>query len=205
MPNHCTNNLTCTSGKLIGEIIKPYLTKGQHGYQIDFNKIVPMPEGIVKSVAYSTIENITKEQTEEEREAEKAAYKLLQEENTKTYGYPDWYEWSVNNWGTKWNAYNHWQFEDVEDVVLEEIDQIGFQTAWSPPLPVIKELSRLTGESLRLTYYDEGWMFGGEYLVEPTGEEEDNCYDDIDDCPEELWEDLDVENFLALREEEEED
>jgi hypothetical protein len=55
-----------------------------------------------------------------------------------------------------------------------------------------------------MSYYDEGWMFGGEYIVDTDGSESDNCYQDIDDCPEHLKEELDVQYFLDCRDEEEE-
>lgn len=203
MPNHCTNLLSCTSGKNIGEVIKPYLTSD--GKNIDFNKILPMPEGIEKTIAYSTIESITKEQTDEEREAEKVKLNLLKEDNTKQYGFPDWYEWCVNKWDTKWNAYNCWTLEDDFNKV-EDFGDIGFQTAWSPPIAVIRELAKLTGESLRMAYYDEGWMFAGEYMVGPDGEE-DNCYENMDDIPESspLWEECDLGYYYDLKNDEEEE
>lgn len=199
MPNHCTNLLSCTSGKTIGEIIKPYLTND--GKNIDFNKILPMPEGILKTCNASSIEEITKERTPEEIEARQKEHDELCEQNLKDYGYKDWYDWSVAVWDTKWDAYSCYTFED-ESLALEDIHDIGFQTAWSPPINVIRQLAKLTGESLRMSYYDEGWMFGGEYLVDADGSESDNCYNDIDDCPEHLKEELDVQYFLDCREEE---
>jgi hypothetical protein len=199
MPNHCTNLLSCISGKTIGSIIKPYLT--DDGKNIDFNKILPMPEGILKTLESSTLEEITKQRTPEEEEARQKEKDLLEEQNQKDYGHKNWYDWCVAIWDTKWNAYSCWTLED-DSLKLEDIDAIGFQTAWSPPINVIRQLANLTGEALRMSYYDEGWMFGGEYFVNPDGSEEDNCYNDIDDCPEHLKEELDVQYFLDCREEE---
>ena len=202
MPNHTSCLLSCTSGKTIGSIIKPYLT--DNGKNIDFNKILPMPEGILKTCDASSVAEITKERTPEEIEARQKEQDLLEEQNQKDYGHKNWYDWCVANWDTKWNAYECWILED-SGLTLDEISDLGFQTAWSPPINVIRELAKLTGESLRMSYYDEGWMFGGEYLVNADGSETDNCYDDIDNCPEHLKEELDVQYFLDCQEENEED
>jgi hypothetical protein len=203
MPNHCTNLLSCTSGKTIGSIIKPYLT--DDGKSIDFNKILPMPEGILKTLGFSTIEEITKERTLEEREAKQKEVALLEEQNQKDYGHKNWYDWCVAVWDTKWNSYSCYTLEENDFNALEDLDSIGFQTAWSPPINVIRELAKLTGESLRMSYYDEGWMFGGEYLVNADGSETDSCYDDPSECPEHLKEELDVQYFLDCRDEEDEE
>jgi len=203
MPNHCTNLLSCTSGKTIGSIIKPYLT--DKADSIDFNKIIPMPEGILKTLGFSTIEEITKERTPEEREAKQKEVVLLEEQNQKDYGQKNWYDWCVAVWDTKWNAYSCYSLEEDSFGELEDLSSIGFQTAWSPPINVIRELAKLTGESLRMSYYDEGWMFGGEYLINADGSETDNCYEDIDDCPEHLKEELDVQYFLDCQAENDDD
>ncbi len=54
-------------------------------------------------------------------------------ENLQKYGYKDWYYWCIHNHGTKWNA--------VESCV--EGNVLQFQTAWSPPIPVIEKLAEL--------------------------------------------------------------
>ena len=53
--------------------------------------------------------------------------------NLLEYGTTDWYDWRLNSWGTKWDAY---------DFGNEHLDQVVFNTAWSAPLPVILELSK---------------------------------------------------------------
>lgn len=201
MPNHCTNLLSCTSGKNIGALIKPYLN--EKGDNIDFNKIVPMPEGIEKTCNASSIEEITKQRTPEEEEARQKEHDLLEEQNLKDYGHKNWYDWSVANWDTKWNAYSCWTLElSVYEIIntIDKIEELGFQTAWSPPINVIRQLAKLVGEPLRMSYYDEGWMFGGVYHVLPDGSETDECYDDPEKCPEELRQELDVDYFLECME-----
>ena len=47
-----------------------------------------------------------------------------------TYGARDWYDWCHIYWGTKWNAcYCVWKHDGVK-----------FDTAWVPPVPVIKKI-----------------------------------------------------------------
>lgn len=66
--------------------------------------------------------------------------------NVKRYKARDWYDWCIENWGTKWNA---------GDTVVDS-DVIEFQTAWSTPVPVFVELSkRLKDTSIIVHYADE--------------------------------------------------
>ena len=52
-------------------------------------------------------------------------------DNIKKYGVKDWYDWSCQNWGTKWDASDSYiADEDTEDLMI----QIQFNTAWSPPM-----------------------------------------------------------------------
>jgi hypothetical protein len=66
---------------------------------------------------------------------------------------PDWWHsWNCDNWGTKWGAYNGRQEGNV----------LYFDTAWSPPLPVIQKLSEQhPNTKFTLHYVDEGWGFAG--------------------------------------------
>lgn len=61
-------------------------------------------------------------------------------ENIKKYNFPQWYDWCVKNWGTKWNVE-----EDVDIVYDKNIDEydISFQTAWSVPTGIVKRYSEL--------------------------------------------------------------
>jgi hypothetical protein len=57
-------------------------------------------------------------------------------ENIQNYGAADWYSWSCNNWGTKWNAYDYPE-QDIGSTTIQ------FNTAWSAPHPVIQKLSEM--------------------------------------------------------------
>ena len=73
-------------------------------------------------------------------------------ENVKKYGFQDWYQWSIGNWGTKWNASSVEVSENSEYSV-----NIYFETAWSPPdgwyrmlfkkFPNLRFKARITEES----------------------------------------------------------
>jgi hypothetical protein len=66
--------------------------------------------------------------------------------NIENYGTKDWYEWSVKNWGTKWNSSES----------LFEGSNIHFQTAWSVPEPIFIELSRMFPDvEIKVKFADE--------------------------------------------------
>jgi hypothetical protein len=66
--------------------------------------------------------------------------------NIDNYGVKDWYEWSVKNWGSKWNS-SESLFED---------GKIHFQTAWSVPEPIFIELSKMFADvKIRVIFADE--------------------------------------------------
>ena len=70
---------------------------------------------------------------------------------------PNWYDWCVDNWGTKW---------DIYDATCDRMDAntlvLDFYTAWSPPFPIYDKLVGM-GFEVNARYLDEGWMYIGEY------------------------------------------
>ena len=93
----------------------------------------------------------------------------------------DWYGWRVENWGTKWDGYDG-RFNDDQTTFT-------FDTAWSPPLPIIKRLAEITGQTFILGYIEEGMFFCGKYTASPE-EDYDQFYDNIKSAPKELQDEL---------------
>lgn len=58
--------------------------------------------------------------------------------NIRQYGAPSWYEWCIQNWGTKWNAYGY-----EPDTDYGSADALTFQTAWAGPHPILQRLSEM--------------------------------------------------------------
>ena len=90
------------------------------------------------------------------------------------------------NWGTKWNGY--------DGRITDDGSTFTFDTAWSPPLPIIKKLAELTGETFILQYIEQGMFFCGEYIASPDGDS-DEFYDDIKSAPQELLDSLGYEPY----------
>lgn len=93
-------------------------------------------------------------------------------------GYTDcWYDWNVNNWGTKWNAYEADRQEDT---------LIRFDTAWSHPTPIMEALSeKFPDVDLHVKYADEdtGYNLGEYWMTNGTITQE---VDLVDGTPEAL-------------------
>lgn len=57
-----------------------------------------------------------------------------------------WYSWHIENWGTKWNAYDY----------TVEPGKLRFDTAWSHPMPVMRALAaKYPDEKFEIKYADE--------------------------------------------------
>lgn len=73
-------------------------------------------------------------------------------DNIKKYGYKDWYDWNIANWGTKWDAWSP-SVETTDNEIM-----IEFQTAWSTPKPVFLKLAEQYPElMINIDYADEDW------------------------------------------------
>lgn len=101
----------------------------------------------------------------------------------KKYGADNWYNWALQNWGTKWGIYDATDWEQIapEDVIdlidpdydipedlreLETVASIHFDSAWSPATRIIAKLSERYPEAyFGLIYADEGGGFVGADLI----------------------------------------
>ena len=82
------------------------------------------------------------------------------------------YNWCCKNWGTKWNC-NEVEFYN---------GIYSFNTAWSPPAPVIKRMGELFPKLTFHLYYEEsGDDYEGDYIVEGNNIE-DNCRKYTKEC-----------------------
>lgn len=156
MPNHIHNRVTILGDSEQIEACKKslefhYDEDGEWG-AIDFNKIIPMPKKLrtvkcFSACAHAAMHAMTGKgfwMTDTPHclpinfnaEMYRAYFKMLN--NIRRYGYPTWHEWSVDKWGTKWGAY-----DCTAKYQSGVSNQIQFDTAWSPPRPIIKKLSEM--------------------------------------------------------------
>lgn len=86
----------------------------------------------------------------------------IYEGNIQKYGCTTWYDWCVNNWGTKWNACNTY--------INECEDCIEFETAWSAPIPIYQKMAEIHPDlDFSVRWADENiGAYAG--FVEHTGE-----------------------------------
>lgn len=138
MPNWTRNelNIQTDDPKKILDFKKKVLTQSEKGkLELDFEKIIPMPKKIFRGNLGS-----------EEREK---------------YGDNNWYDWSIKNWGTKWNS----DRTEVDSSSQEYGElQITFNTAWDTPRPIIKKLKQMFPElNFWGGYIHEGWEGSGSF------------------------------------------
>ena len=91
---------------------------------------------------------------------EQIALEAAQKSNLEVHGYKDWYDWCVNEWGTKWDVggddYNEPQQETPNDITM------SFDSAWAPPCAAMDKFEAM-GFSVRLYYSEPGMCFCGIY------------------------------------------
>jgi len=158
MPNHVTNLITFDcSARRFQEIAEFVRCENDFLGSVDFNKVMPMPEslniecGSRGNRGYELYKEylgrVSLLMSPEDRKALKTEYleKVADDpevfelgkqyyENLKEYKATTWYDWSINNWGTKWNAY---------DCVEVDADSkfLQFNTAWSSVPNILSLLS----------------------------------------------------------------
>lgn len=72
-----------------------------------------------------------------------------------------WWDWRVQNWGTKWEIEKP---TDTDVKVTDKCLEIFFDSAWSPPIGVYQELVR-QGFTVKAYYYEGGCAFCGKFTT----------------------------------------
>ena len=89
------------------------------------------------------------------------------------FGAENWYDWRVNNWGTKWEVCEFYGVDrqHLNDSLDESTISFSFSSAWAPPIGAYEKFVEDHEEcSLKAYYYEGGCDFMG-------------CWDNgIDDC-----------------------
>ena len=143
MPNWCNNNLTLVHDDP-AMIKRAYDALERQEFLQEF---IPVPEDL-QIVAGRLGDG------DEQRELERKTA-----ENVAKYGYGNWYDYCVGEWGTKW---------DVGDQGCSDIHPDGrmlhtsFDSAWSPPVNAYEKLERL-GFRVNALFYEGGMAFAGSY------------------------------------------
>ena len=149
MPNHCYNRVNVYSDepKVIKEI-HDIFENGTNPYKSEtvFGQIIPEPNwkeipvgGELPVMSDELGMGLRFESTDKQDDR--------------------WYDWRVQNWGTKWDCY---------DLTIESDDEhevsFTFNTAWSPPEEICRALKEKFEDASIQWFYDEPGMEFAGYL-----------------------------------------
>ena len=95
---------------------------------------------------------------------EQDALEQKQQENLDKYGAKHWYDWCTDNWGVKWDfgreGENYPKAEVKKDADGAHYVELGFDTAWAPPLGFYAHMHDL-GFDVKAYYFEMGMGFCG--------------------------------------------
>jgi len=179
MPNWCSNTATFRheDPTQIDRLVKGFVNE-----QL-FGEFLPTPEPLSRTVEIGDDYN--------ERVAAQSTANLIE------FGYPSWYEWNIEHWGTKWDV-----GEEMDSVtrIDENTVKLSFDTAWNPPVSFYEHLAAELDFDITAYYLEEGMGFVGKYTSEE-GDENFNFdgSEDLEDIPEDICEHWDLAGICELR------
>ena len=137
MPNWCSNTVTLRHDEpaMITRAVEA-INRGEF-----LNEFIPVPQALKDTVAGTV--------TEPEHMKQRA-------DNVKKYGYPDWYDFCTNEWGTKWDVGD----EGAAQHINENTVHFYFDSAWSPPVAAYEKLQDM-GFMVDAMYYEPGMAYAG--------------------------------------------
>ena len=140
MPNWCNNSVEIyhEDPAMIERVRKAFNGEGL------LQEFIPVPEEL-KIVAGSVGDPDEQKKLVEQTEA-----------NRQKYGYGNWYDYCVHEWGTKWDVGADGNpAQDIPGGLM-----LGFDSAWSPPIGAYEKLTDM-GFRIRAMYVECGMAFAG--------------------------------------------
>lgn len=189
MPNWCNNTLVIKhqDPAMITRAMKAFV-EGKF-----LNEFVPIPESL----------QIVSGRCGADDNPEQIALEAAQKSNIEQHGYKDWYDFSVGEWGTKWDVGD----SDGINEITENSLTVYFDSAWAPPLAAYEKMAAL-GFEIEAMYDEPGMGFcgcwtaeGGDDYYEYSGLSSETIEQEL---PKELNETFGIAENIAYYEQEEE-
>jgi hypothetical protein len=151
MPNWCNNTITISHPDMA---MMKRVVKGYNQNKL-LDEFIPIPlelkEGAMNSSELMKIRNW---------EYKKELDKVREELNRKYFGYKDWYDYCVSEWGTKWDIGR----DSAPTLLMKDIKDktvtFDFDSAWSFPSGAYEKLVDM-GFSITAYYFEGGMGFCG--------------------------------------------
>lgn len=140
MPNWCNNTVEIyhQDPAMLERVRKGFSDSGL------LQEFIPVPEDLKITAGFLG-------DGDEQRKLEEA-----EQRNLATHGYKNWYDYCVNEWGTKWDVGGDgYEAQDIPGGLM-----LTFDSAWSPPIGAYEKLIEM-GFSIRAMYYEPGMAFAG--------------------------------------------
>ncbi len=164
MPNHCHNRVSFY-GDSESEIQKLHdiFSKGlENDDEVDTGTVfghfipepdwstIPLHENDVKEYSFSNPRGEVGECPKMIIDKDRPFRSGLRFESTDVMD-DRWYNWRVQNWGTKWDCYTL----EIDDTDLPHGFEVTFETAWSPPEEVCSAIREQYPNVSISWFYDE--------------------------------------------------
>ena len=162
MPNHCHNRVTFYSDDTtaIQKLHKIWLSGIENDDDSEtrktvFGHFIPEPDWTKVPLAKENI----KEYSFSKPKGEEGELPVFKDKGFGSNLYFEstgeiddrWYNWRVQNWGTKWDCYSL----EIDDTDIPHGFEVTFETAWSPPEEVCTAIREQFDDLSISWFYDE--------------------------------------------------
>jgi hypothetical protein len=174
MPNWCNNYLVLEHSD--PEMINRAKRAFADGRLLD--EFVPVPKDL----------HIVAGRVGADDNPEQVALEAQEKANLEAHGYSTWYDYCVNEWGTKWDVGG--EGDQASQDSPTDI-RMNFDSAWAPPIAAMDKFEAL-GFKVKLVYWESGMCYCGlfdengddyfDYTDMSADEVEANINPEIDEC-----------------------
>jgi hypothetical protein len=155
MPNHITNQVTFLGSVSRIKELREFCKTDKSAFS--FQGFCPMPielEGtqspakiVTEKELQEWNDKLAKGELNDWEKDSRPMTEKQSKEYIRKYGTNNWYDWHLENWGTKWDCYSHNEIDE---------SQIHFDTAWSTPVRAMLKLSNMFEDiTIEVKYADE--------------------------------------------------